>query len=180
VVEKFGKDAFGEVFRNPPTTTQQILHPASYFEPRKVKRPQLPRLRGERSYRKLAEGTVGEFDYAVLLRQFSGDDDVRRIAPAWRTGRYRLLEHKKDNHTVLLQTSVWDSREVAREFFEFYRTALKGKWDSMSVEEDTGELLRGVGDDGHFSIRLVGEAVYAVEGLRSTGDVRKWPQRSER
>ncbi len=180
VVERLGKEAFPEVFRNPPSTTQEVLHPEHYFVRRDVERPKLAHLRHERGFRNLAEGDVGEFDYAVLLRQFATDDDVRRIAPAWRAGRYRLLEDKKDGRTVLLQTSVWESDEVARAFFEFYRKALKGKWDDMSVERENADFLQGTGDDGHFEVRLAGKAVYSVEGLRTGGEIGKWPKRRVR
>lgn len=172
VLGALDQKAFGEVFRRPPSTTQQVLHPEKYLSPIKTRPPKVPRLVRERAYRKVAEGTVGEFDYAVLLRQYVSEDAARRLAPAWRAGTYRLLEHKKDKRTVLLQASVWDSPAAAEEFFRLYLTILEGKWDTMELIEEAESRLAGRGDDGYFLLRLSGSHVYSVEGMSDAGEVR--------
>ncbi|MCL6508215.1 MAG: hypothetical protein K6T59_14455, partial [Bryobacteraceae bacterium] len=105
VVERYGKEAFAFVFRNPPTTTQQILHPEAYFEPGKPSVPVLPRLATERQYRELTAGTIGELDHWILLRQYVSDEVAETVAPQWRGGRYRLLQNKKSGRLVLLYAS---------------------------------------------------------------------------
>ena len=177
VVKRHGKRGFSEIFRNPPATTQQILHPETYFEDEKRPPPKLPRLRNGRRYAKSAEGSMGEFDFAVLLRQYAAEEDVRRIAPSWRTAKYRLLEHKKDDHAVLIHASTWENEEVARDFFERYRTILEGKWERFSVERETADEIAGEGDDGLFVVRIDGSAVYAVEGMRSPDELGRRPKR---
>ncbi len=176
VVERKGKDGFALVFRDPPETTREVLHPEVYFEETEMTAPGLPELRKRKRYDRLATGTVGEFDFAVLLRQYGSDDAARAIAPGWRTGKYAFLEHKKDKDTVLLHSSVWAGADIAGKFAAEYRKALEGKWERMEVlREGNGEVL-GTGDDGHFIIRVAGAAVYVAEGLRDAGQIRSWPQ----
>lgn len=170
VVRKMGKRAFAEVFRHPPQSTQQVIHPAMYFKRVRAKAPRLPRLRDQRSYRKLAEGVLGEFDWDVLLRQYAGRRAAQRLAPGWRGDRYRLLEHKKSKRTVLEQASAWSSPKLAREVFDCYRKVLEGKWKKMSVSEEDDGLLRGAGDDGFFLLLVRGSDVYSIEGMSRAGE----------
>jgi len=165
VVEKMGQRAFTEVFRHPPGSTQQVLHPKKYFARVRHRAPKLPALRKKRSYRTIAKGMLGEFDYAVLLRQYAGDKEARRIAPRWQAGAYRLFEHKKNKRTVLEHVSSWDTPETARRFFDGYRKALRGKWTKMLVSKDGDGILSGSGDDGYFLLLVRDSDVYSIEGM---------------
>lgn len=164
VLEKLGGRGFLEVFRRPPVSTQQVLHPDKYLNGTGTLAVELPKWNSQ-GYRKLAEGSVGEFDYAVLLRQYLDEEATRRIAPAWRAGRYRLFEHKQDGRTVLLQASSWETEQKAGEFFAAYRKVLAGKWKAIEVSRQEGERLAGRGDDGYFWLRRQGRCVYSIEGL---------------
>lgn len=167
VFEKLGQDAFREVFRNPPRSTQEVLHPEEYFSRPEVTAPDLPRLSSEKSYKELAKGTLGEFDFAVLLRQYAGEDAARSIAPQWRAGAYRLLEHKKEGRTVLIHASRWATEEAAGRFLSGYRKALEGKWKSMEITEESANKIVGKGDDGCFLLRVSGRDVYVIEGMET-------------
>jgi hypothetical protein len=169
VLEKLGGRGFLEVFRRPPVSTQQVLHPDKYLNGTGTLAVELPKW-NSRGYRKLAEGSVGEFDYAVLLRQYLDEEATRRIAPAWRAGRYRLFEHKQDGRTVLLQASSWETEQKAGEFFAAYRKVLAGKWKAIEVSRQEGERLAGRGDDGYFWLRRQGRCVYSIEGLAAPGE----------
>ncbi len=80
---RLGPAAFAEVFRRPPATTQQVLHPELYFERREPARPALPEA-PTRGWRELAAGTVGELDHAILLRQYaSAAETARSTRPSW-------------------------------------------------------------------------------------------------
>jgi hypothetical protein len=172
VVQKMGQAAFAEVFRRPPATTQQVLHPEKYLKAVQGKTPKVPRLSRAGQYEGLAEGTVGEFDYAILLRQYIGEDAARRIAPAWVAASYSFLEHKQEKRTVLMHVSVWHSPDMASEFFAMYRKVLAGKWKSMEILERGERRLAGRGDDGHFLMQLDGTQVLIAEGLSSPQDLK--------
>ncbi len=172
VIVKYGDSGFARVFRNPPTTTREVLHPEVYLAGEKVDALKAPRLVREKQYKTLAEGTVGEFDYAVLLREYADEETIRRIAPNWRAAKYRFLEHKKDKHTILTQTSQWADDATARELFLRYRDILEAKWKSFEITDETATRITGRGDDGHFLLLLSGRRVYSFEGLQSLGQAR--------
>jgi len=176
VVERYGNEGFAVVFRLAPGSTRQILHPGTYFDPDNVKSPALPDIRKRRRYKELAEGTIGEFDYAVLLSQYSTEAAVRRVGPAWRAGTYRFLEHKKDKDSILIQSTRWRDAEAAADFAKEYRGVLEKKWKRMEISGEADGNVCGTGDDGHFVIRLQGAEVYIAEGLRGADEIRRWPQ----
>lgn len=167
VFRKLGQRGFDEVFRKPPVSSQQILHPEKYFggvAPTHPAPPALPRQR--RDYRKLAEGSVGEFDHSVLLRQYVGEQEATALSPFWRGGEYRLFEDKQSKRPALSYVSQWDSPGSARHYFELYRKVLRGKWKNMEVTSESAGELRGVGDSGRFVVRLDNDCVSSLEGLR--------------
>src|SRR5258708_33759466 len=60
VYGKMGKAAFAEVFRRPPETTQQILHPSKYFNRVEPTLPSFPHQTPGKRYRDLTEARLAE------------------------------------------------------------------------------------------------------------------------
>lgn len=170
VFEKLGKAAFSEVFRRPPRNTQEILHPKLYFESRTPVVPSLPEPPSRRRYRVLIEGTIGEFDHTVLLRQYTSLEQARSLGPSWTGGLYKLYEHKRDGHTVLAYSSCWESETAAGEFFAAHGAIQKGKWRALRVEEEAPSRRAGAGDDGLFRVELSGKCLAGLEGLPRAGN----------
>jgi hypothetical protein len=168
VYKKLGKKSFDEIFNRPPRSTQQILHPIDYIEDEKPEDPDPPTLDKSiiKEFRVLNDGSVGELDHSMLLRQFVSDRDGRDCARQWRGGAFRLYEHKRDKYTVLTYASEWSSREGARQFFTLYQRVMKGKWKQMNVTERTPDHVYGTGDSGKFRLDISGTSVTFIEGLR--------------
>lgn len=172
VVARMGKEGFREVFRNPPASTQQVLHPEYYFARTAPAVPKLPELAKSGHYRDLTEGTLGEFDHAVLLEQYAGKTAAQELAPAWAGGAYRIVENR-DGRRVLLYASEWKDAAAARRFFEAYQAVLRGKWKSFSHVQQQEGVVSGSGDDGVFRLCLEGARVTSVEGLKSPAELRQ-------
>jgi hypothetical protein len=165
VVEKLGKEGFAEVFRKPPISSQQILHPEAYFggvRPVKVELPPIPKLKG---FRTLAEGMIGELDEQILLEQYGSKELAKEIAPHWKGGAYALTEDKKRTRTILQYAVAWDGEEWAQRYFAFYRSLLGKKWTHMQIRSETPNELAGAGDDGLFVLQVRGNVVTSLEGL---------------
>ena len=114
VYTKMGKAAFSEVFRQPPDTTQQILHPQTYFDRLEAAEPDFPKLTAIKGFKGLSEGMLGELDHSILIRQFGSKNQADEIAPHWRGGRYSLIENKAHSRIIMEYVSQWDSADVAR------------------------------------------------------------------
>lgn len=171
VYRKMGREAFEAVFERGPRSTQQILHPSAYFDrtaPASVEPLAVDKIAGKQAgpFRGVIEGAVGEFDHAVLLRQYIGEREGAEAARHWRAGAFRLYENKKEGYPVLSYVSLWDSPEAARVYFGLYQRVLKGKWKKMEVASSSDTEISGNGDSGRFTVRISGSSVQSIEGLR--------------
>jgi hypothetical protein len=165
VVEKHGVEGFTLVFERPPISSQQILHPETYFEGRRPATPRLPKPGRMRGFKKAAEGQAGELDHWILLKQYFDEDRADALAPAWRGARYELLESKAKDHAVLLYASQWENESRAAEFFKAYLEICRQKWSSLDVESESAQEFTGKSAAGGFTIRVQGSVVTSVEGL---------------
>ena len=166
-----GREAFEAVFARGPRSTQQILHPAAYFDqtaPATVEPLGIDKIAGKQAgqFRAVIEGAVGEFDHAIMLGQYIGESKGAEAAQHWRAGWFRLYEHKKEGYPVLSYVSQWDTPEAAQSYFALYQCVLKGKWKKMEITSATGTEVTGTGDSGRFAVRISGASVQSVEGLR--------------
>ena len=164
VYTRLKEKAFEEVFRRPPLSTQQILHPDTYFSGLEPARPALPQLPDAHGYKRIADGTVGELDHSILLEQYAGREESKAVSTHWRGGAYALLEHHSPDRVVFLYAVEWDDAASAARYFGLYRQVLAKKWKHFSVESESGAALSGTGDDGHFLVQLTGNVVTSIEG----------------
>jgi hypothetical protein len=165
VFQRMGREAFAQVFRHPPVSSQQIIHPELYFSRAAPTRPALPNVKLPSGYKKIAEGTLGELDHQILLRQFLGEEEARDLGPRFRGSRYALAENKKVHRDVLCYSVEWASAADASRYMADYRRACGKKWKQMAVATDQPEQISGAGDDGRFEWALHGAVFTAVEGM---------------
>jgi hypothetical protein len=170
VFERDGQSGFGEVFRKPPASTQQILHPQKYFSGVKPTRPDLPQPHLPKGYKSLVGGSLGELEHAIMLEQYSGKERAAELAPHWRGCTFDLEESKKAGRIVLLYAVEWDSEDAARQYFAAYREQLAKKWKQMTVAAQSADAVSGTGDDGRFELRRTGAVVSSMEGLPAALD----------
>jgi hypothetical protein len=167
VFRKLGKDAFAEVFVHPPASSGQILHPDRYLEHAGLAVPDPPAVPDAREFRKLAEGSLGEFDFRELLTQYTSTEEGVSAAEHLAGGSYELLEHKRGKFPVLGVASVWDSPESARKYLELYRRVMQGKWKKLEIANETPDRVEGRGDSGYFRVWVDGVTVKQIEGWKT-------------
>jgi hypothetical protein len=167
IFQKLGRESFSEVFRHPPLSTQQVIHPDRYLAHVAPRIPDPPEIPAAREFRKLAEGTLGELDYRILLTQYAGKQTGERMASHLAGSSYELLEHKRGSWPALAYTSSWDSPESAGKFLELYLKVLRGKYKQVEIESQTDSLLAGRGDGAYFRVWTEGANVNHLEGWQS-------------
>ena len=170
VYHKIGKSSFGAVFTDPPVDSAQVIHPDRYFRHEKASVPNLPKARLKNEGKELSEGSVGEFDHRMLLRQYSSAAEALQLAPHLRGGQFRIVTGGKTHKPVLEYASEWDSEEQAANFFAAYKKILRGKWKHCDIAIDTRSGIAGTGDNGYFVTRLNGNTVSSIEGLSDRND----------
>ncbi len=173
VYQKMGQRSFAAVFEDPPIDSSQIIHPERYFAHLKPSKPKLPALTEQERAKRIAEGSMGEFDHEMLLRQYAGEDVSSSLSPHLRGGQFEILSLGKDGQPVLEYASEWDSPEMAERFFRAYKKVLQTKWKHCDWTVDRAAMFAGTGDNGYFVTRLNGLTVTTVEGLSDAAEWRR-------
>jgi hypothetical protein len=168
VFRKNGKAAFAEVFRRPPVSTRQIMHPAVYLDKQDPVLPPAPAIPEPKAFRKLADGTLGEFDYHVLITQYGTEEQANALDPFLRGSQFVLFEEKKEKYPVLAFASQWESPQKAGDFLKLYRLVLKGKSKTFELSSESENTLAGKDDAGFFRVTRKGAVVESIEGLKSS------------
>jgi hypothetical protein len=143
-----GKEkAFAGLLKNPPVTTRQIMQPETYLSGEKIDPiPVVDFKRDFAGYQKFDIGAMGEFDVAVLIEQYAGKPESKKMYPAWRGGYYFAVKSKAESKAEskatdstgplgLLYVSRWASDDAAAEFAEIYAESLKRRYKKA---EETG------------------------------------------
>lgn len=159
---KDGPKAFSEVFLKPPSTTAQVLHPDRYFNSVGGTSPVLPKPAPHT--KPFVEGTVGELDERILLRQYIDKDAADELAPKLKGGAYRIDESNPDHRMTLLYVSEWEDEAAASEYFEDYQKVLRGKWKQLELTSQDPMRIAGHSEDGYFSVTHIGTHVLSKEG----------------
>jgi hypothetical protein len=111
-----GWAAVNAAFREPPLSTEQILHPEKYLgdEPDWPTEVELPKLqeRLDSTWTALGGNTLGELQLQIMLRSIPGG---KRAAAGWDGDRYEVFQ-QEDGRLAVGWFTTWDSPEDAREF----------------------------------------------------------------
>lgn len=156
------------IFKDLPISSEQILHPAKYYEERD--HPTLVLLDAEKvlggGWKESLHNVHGEFGVKVLLREFRSDKlrlpVVDKAAAGWDGDRYVILEDA-DKHTAYVWVSTWDSEDDAKEFLEAYAWALQKKLKLPVGEEAVEDRLEIAESDVLLERR--GSDVLVIDGL---------------
>ncbi len=120
---------------DPPTSTEQILHPEKYLaaqrdEPNLPVRFDLTAALGA-DWTTATTSTLGEFDLRVLLEDTAAQGDINAAAAGIGGIRYALYESAAQ--TPLLQlVARWDTAADGDEFLSAFRSTLQGSGDVLT------------------------------------------------
>lgn len=121
--------AIDAIWRDPPESTEQILHPEKYRAREKPVQVILPDVAAQlaRGWRQLDEDNLGELDWQILIQQFTDEATAKRAAAGWGGDRYQLLRRDTDGALVFATRTAWDTVADAVEFFDAYQRLAAGR-----------------------------------------------------
>jgi hypothetical protein len=103
--------AMSAIYRDPPRSTAQILHPEKYLDTREdplaVVIPDLSRLLPGSHL--VSEDDLGEFSLGAVLALHLGDTEGPRAAVGWRGDRYRIWEDTTGRFTIAYRVIMTDA-----------------------------------------------------------------------
>lgn len=147
--ESGGFEALDAAWKNPPKSTEQILHPDRYLD------NDLPRYQTIDSlledvltdgWRKVNEDTFGEFYLRQYLAQTLSSEEAEAAASGWGGGTYALYTAEENDSNLLLLLLDWDTPGDQEEFEKSYRSFMDQRLGSEGALEDDGGYCWESGD----------------------------------
>jgi len=156
------------VYRDPPRSTTQILHPEKYLDAREdplpVAIPDLSRLLP--GHRLVSDDDLGEFALGAVLALHLGDADGLRAAVGWRGDRYRIWEDAAGRFVIAYRVLTADGQIAAalaadlQASVEKRHPALAGK-----AAGPPGGLVTWVDAGWVFAVERRGTSIVLLENL---------------
>jgi hypothetical protein len=160
-----GKSGFAQVFKKPPVSTAQILHPERYFEGEAPADPKLPPpMKHSKPY---VTGSLGELETRILLEQYVSVGTADALGPDLRGGSYRLDEIKAPHRITFVYASEWRDEVAATLYFDAYRKVLLGKWKNVEVKTQLPGTFEGKSEAGYFKVVRDGTRILSEEGFEN-------------
>ena len=157
------------VYQHPPVSTQQIMHPETYFAETPVLPNEvtlhIPEGALSPAWTKLKRDVLGEFFLSVILQQFLPEEEAQQSAAGWRGDRYELFEQHDSGRLLLVCVTVWNTPAEAATFFQSYHKLLALKypsWQIQVLEDHSGHIWQQ--EQTHVILRQQERFVYIVEG----------------
>ncbi len=141
-----GWEAVDAAYEDPPTSTEQILHPDRYLdrdEPTDLKLPDISSALGP-GWKKLEQNLFGEFQTRILLEGEGRVEQARAAAEGWDADWFALWAN--GDQEVVVWQSAWDSEEDAQEFARALRAYDEARFEAPYAEQGDALLLSGAAE----------------------------------
>jgi hypothetical protein len=172
-VRAYGWSGMDYLFRHPPTSTHQIMHPESFFprrhNPVGIQIDDLSKgpLTG---FNKIWENTFGEYGLMTLLQQYMTEQEARNSVRGWRGDRVQVYENAATHRLLMVGYVLFDDEDTANDFFAGYKSLLDSKYeiDLFRRSDDTIQWVSVKGDDREAYVERFGRRVVMIEGTDSS------------
>jgi len=154
-----------DAFKNPPVSTEQILHPAKYptDKPVKVDVPDLLPVLGD-GWQQDESNVMGEW-YTYLILAYGRDssfqlpdEDAKDASAGWGGDTYAYYSDPISGDFALVWRTLWDSNNDAGQFWTASQTYGSDRWgQSTSTTEDT--IQWKTQEDGYVRMQRDGKYV---------------------
>jgi hypothetical protein len=132
--------AMSQLYRDPPRSTTQILHPEKFLGRREDPLPiTLPDLRPilAPAGRLVTEDELGEWGLALVLETFLDQASGARLTNGWRGDRYQLWEDDRGQLGLIYRVR-WEAEGPAEAFAQAYAGLFEKKHPSLAAKAMKG------------------------------------------
>lgn len=159
-----GWKSLDAAYRNPPQSTEQVLHPEKYLD-----QPDLPtevdlgKLEPGEGWAEVGRNVIGEMQLGILLRRHGG----KPIAAGWDGDRFAVFEGPRGKLGVAWLTT-WDTEDDARDFARQYTRFQTTKMgEGVSSPDAFPDAIRRPHAGTTYAVERRGKDVAVVEGFPS-------------
>ncbi len=118
------------IYKDMPTSTEQILHPAAFFVSRDA--PTRITLGSLTNATDVYQNNLGEFETRLLLfEELKDQNEAVRGATGWDGDRYAVVNTPEGQGIVWL--TVWDSRVEAGEFYDIMARGIEKRFSTKAA-----------------------------------------------
>lgn len=117
-----GWKGMDEVYKNPPKSTEEIMHPEKYL----LDRPLVVSIEEIiHNWELLDTNTMGEFNTRVLLSIYLGEYESIIPSQGWGGDKWQVWENKETGRLKVIWYTKWDTKKDADEFFDAFKKLLR-------------------------------------------------------
>ncbi len=159
LVERGGWTQLNQALRNPPQTTEQVMHPDKYLAGEGGSPPEVVDLTGVlgAGWEELTRDILGELFIRVYLERELGSEEALMAGEGWEGDRAVLLSNEEQEQQVFVWRITWDSEPNAGEFLQLY----------TSFMQRSGAGLGNTGDAQQKRWQATDQVTYLIQ--RGTG-----------
>ncbi len=163
LVNDGGWKALDEAYKNPPLSTEQVIHPEKLrAKPDAPTAVDLGKIDAGPGWKEVTRNVVGEMQLAVLLKKYSG----KEAAAGWDGDQFAAFEASDGRRLGLVWFSTWDSEDDAREFARSYLQFQTGKLGpDARIPDAFPDSTRRPSGPSIFAVERRGSDVVIVEGF---------------
>ena len=141
-----GWEAINALYGDPPTSSEQVLHPEKLRGQRDTPTP--VNIRGllagmPAGWRLIDEDVVGELGIRTYIEQWDRSRGksayARDVGSGWDGDRYGIIGNDTNGKVGLVWKTVWDSKKDAREFATAYAVTLRERFPDLVFNRSTRE-----------------------------------------
>jgi hypothetical protein len=172
-----GWSAIDAVYKDPPVSTEQILHPELYpaDTPIPVDLPDIATTLGD-SWREVSRNQMGEWYTYLILSQGVNqnarldDSTAQSAAAGWGGDEYLVLHDDTQNITTFVMKSVWDTENDASEFSAALQKSLNARFGVNATQQ--GDTLVWEYSGGYSTLYLSGDTtIWIITPDASTDEI---------
>jgi hypothetical protein len=145
--DKGGWPMVDALYKNPPQSSEQVLHPETKLFPTRdnPKKVTLPKLEGE----ELTSNVMGEILWGIYFSLWV-PDKAKEASEGWGGDRYTVIK-RADGTLVGYLATVWDTVDDAKQFAAAYEASLAKRFPNkerkVAVKQDGARVFILDGDD---------------------------------
>lgn len=161
-----GWQNFSKLYNNPPVSTEQIMHPEKYVAGEKPVNVEINnKFFNDKNYPFIKKDTLGEFFLLNYFLEYLSEDESEKASNGW-GGDNSVLFADKNNNTIFVYKSVWDTSIDAKEFFEAYKRSLKIRYGKELLNaKESDSYFTAKSPNGLIQVNLKDKSVNVAEGF---------------
>jgi hypothetical protein len=156
--EHGGWPSVDALYRNPPVTSEQVLHPDTKLFP--VREPPRRVTLARTTDPELADNVLGELQWQIYFQLWKSPR-AAEASEGWGGDRYTVTR-RKDGRLIGRIATIWDTAADAQQFADAYLASLTARFPGADTSRPAAGIARP--DGGRVFVRTIGARVFIVDG----------------